>query len=126
MPRVLVVDDDSEVMDITCRYIESLDGFVVVGRAGDGVEAGDLVRRAEPDLMVLDIYMPKKSGLELLAELRGEGNSVDVIFLTADADAAVMERAKLLGIADYLVKPFSFERFRESLLRCAGRIGIRG
>lgn len=122
MIRVLVVDDDPAVREITCKYVESVDGFAVVGKAHDGDDAMLAVRRVNPDLIVLDIYMPKKNGLDFLAELRAEGGHADVIFLTAADDAAMMARAGQLGIVDYLVKPFNLERFRESLAKCAARV----
>lgn len=121
MIRVLVVDDDPAVREITCKYVESVDGFAVVGRAHDGEDAKGAVKRVNPDLIVLDVYMPKKNGLDFLAELREEGCAAEVIFLTAADDAATMARAEQLGTLDYLVKPFNLERFRESLAKCAAR-----
>lgn len=118
MIRVMVVEDDCAVMDITCKYVEGVPGFAVVGRAQDGEEAKAMAVRLRPDLLILDIYMPRKSGMDLLAELRAENVPVHAIFLTASDDAAMMARAEELGAADYLVKPVSFERFKASLARC--------
>ena len=123
MIRVLVVEDEAAVMEITCKYVESVDGFTVVGRAFDGQEGRELALRLEPDLIILDIYMPKKNGLEMLAELREARCPAEAIFLTAAADSGVRARAESLGIVDYLVKPFNLERFRASLLKV--RSGMR-
>ncbi len=115
MIRVLVVEDDPTVMDYNCRYVESVDGFQVVARAMNGHEAKAAAEKEEIDLILLDIYIPGVNGVEFLAELRAAGNLVDVIFLTAAKDTGMVNRSIKLGLFDFLIKPFSYERFRESL-----------
>lgn len=115
MIRVMVVEDDPTVMDYNCRYVDSVDGFRVVARAMNGEEAKALAADEEMELILLDIYMPGVNGVEFLTELRVAGNLVDVIFLTAAKDTGMINRAIKLGLFDYLIKPFSYERFRESL-----------
>lgn len=116
MIQVLVVEDDPMVMDITCKYVESVPGFAVAARAGDGRAARERVRQGGVDLIILDVFMPGPNGVELLAGLRTEGCLADVIFLTAAADTELINRAQKLGFVDYLIKPFSYERFRTALL----------
>ena len=106
-------------MDYNCRYFESVDGFQVWARAMNGQEAKAAADKEEIDLILLDIYMPGVNGVEFLSELRSAGNLVDVIFLTAAKDTGMVNRAIKLGLFDYLIKPFSYERFRESLENAA-------
>ncbi len=115
MIKVLVVEDDPTVMDYNCRYVESIDGFQVVAKAMNGHEAKAAAEKEDIDLILLDIYIPGVTGVDFLSELRAAGNLVDVIFLTAAKDTGMVNRAIKLGLFDYLIKPFSYERFRESL-----------
>lgn len=116
MINVLVVEDDPMVMDITCKYVESVAGFKVTSRAGDGAAAKKCVAGGDVDLIILDVFMPGPNGVELLTSLRADGCMADVIFLTAAADAELINRAQKLGFVDYLIKPFNYERFKTSLL----------
>lgn len=121
MIRVIVVEDDPMVMEITCGYIQSVPGFAVAGRAGSGPEALELLGKQKADLLILDIYMPVMNGVELLANLRAAGTQADAIFLTAAKDKPMIDRALKLGAADYLIKPFGYERFKTALENYAAR-----
>src|SRR4051794_5006682 len=79
--RVLVVDDDAAVRDSLARTLR-FEGYQI-DTAGDGLEALDAVRDAEPDAMILDVNMPRLDGLETCRRLRGEGRLVPVLMLTA-------------------------------------------
>lgn len=81
----------------------------------NGKEALEFLRNNPVDLLLLDLYMPDCTGLELLSSLRQDGNTVDVIMITAANDAAHIQEALHLGIIDYLIKPFRYERFAEAL-----------
>ncbi len=116
MIQVLVVEDDPMVMEITCKYVDSVPGFKVVRRAGSSPAAETALKETTVDLMILDIFMPGKNGVDLLAELRSRGYLTDVVFLTAADDTDFINRAQKLGFVDYLIKPFSYERFRDSLV----------
>ncbi|MGZ8784177.1 MAG: response regulator [Acidimicrobiia bacterium] len=102
--RILVVDDENKIRDLLAAYLRS-DGFEVA-EASDGVEALAKIRRAEPDLVILDVMMPGMDGIEVLRELR-KTSDVFVMMLTARAE----ETDKLIGLSvgadDYLTKPFS-------------------
>lgn len=115
MIHVMVVEDDPMVMNFNCRFIDNMDGFEVVARAVNGVEAEDRMADGDIELAILDIYMPIKNGLDFLAGQRAAGNLVDVIFLTAVNDTQMINRAIKLGLFDYLIKPFSYARLKESL-----------
>jgi response regulator of citrate/malate metabolism len=113
--RTLVVDDDFMVARVHRGYIERVPGFEVVGVAHSGAEALAAVDRLRPDLVVLDIYLPDRSGLDVLRELRQRQAGVDVIMVTAARDVASVRAAMQGGALHYIVKPFDFSRFREAL-----------
>jgi response regulator of citrate/malate metabolism len=117
--RTLIVDDDVRVADIHRGYVERVEGFEVAGVANRGTEALRRVLADEPDLLLLDIYLPDLGGLEVCRRLRAVGNLVDVIAVTAARDVETVRAATGLGIAQYLVKPFAFATFREKLERYA-------
>lgn len=81
------------------------------------------MRRLAPDLVLLDIYLPDVSGLEVIRRLRQEGASVDVIAVTAAKDVETLRTAVQGGVVHYLVKPFLFDTFRERLERYAALKG---
>jgi response regulator of citrate/malate metabolism len=120
MIRTLVVDDDYMAASVHRAYVERVVGFGVVGEAHTGVEALDLVARLKPDLVLLDIYLPDISGLEVLRRLREpDAAPVDVIAITSAKDVDTLRRAMQGGVIQYLVKPFFFDTFRDRLERYA-------
>jgi response regulator of citrate/malate metabolism len=117
--RTLIVDDDARVADIHKGYVERVEGFSVAGVANRGTEALRRVLEDRPDLVLLDIYLPDLSGLEVCRRLRAANNLVDVIAVTAARDVDTVKGAVGLGVAQYLVKPFAFATFRDKLERYA-------
>jgi response regulator of citrate/malate metabolism len=114
--RTLVVDDDAMTASIHRSYVERVPGFEVVGEAHTGREALEQTRALRPDLLLLDIYLPDISGLEVLRQLRGTTEPhVDVIAVTAAKDVATLRTAIHGGVIHYLVKPFFFDTLRERL-----------
>ncbi len=114
--RTLIVEDDFRIAEIHRGFIDRLPSFSVVGVAQT---ARDALARAEsdrPDLVLLDIYLPDRSGLEVLRELHATGRPpVDVIAITAANDVETLRSALQGGVVHYLVKPFQFNAFREKL-----------
>jgi len=120
MIRTLVVDDDFRVADLHCAYVERVKGFAVAGRAHNGVQALQSVDRLRPDLVLLDIYLPDMSGLEVLQQLREDDHPpVDVISITAAREVESLRAAMRGGVVHYLIKPFLFATFEEKLLSYA-------
>jgi two-component system CitB family response regulator len=122
--RTLIVDDDFMVAKVHRAYVERVDGFAVVGVVHTGAEALDAADRLRPDLLVLDIYLPDVSGLAVLQELRRRAIALDVIMVTAARDVGSLRAAMAGGALRYIVKPFNFARFSETLQtyrRFAGR-----
>ena len=101
---VLVVDDDENIVKIIVRNLD-LDGFQTL-EARNGLEALDLLRTSEPDLVLLDVEMPRLDGYETLARLR-KASDIPVIMLTVRAEDADKVRGLELGADDYLTKPFN-------------------
>lgn len=116
MIRTLIVEDDGHVAAIHRGYLERVGGFEVVGEARTVNTAVDLIERLHVDLVLLDIYLPDGSGLDVLRRIRSsERSHVDVIAVTAARDVDTLRTALQGGAVHYLVKPFEFNAFREKL-----------
>ena len=115
MIGVLIVDDDFMVAKVHAGFIAALDGFEVVGGASTGTQALDEIARLAPDLVLLDVYLPDMTGLEVLRRLRASGSSVDVIVISAARDVDSIRSALHGGVLNYLVKPFDRRTFETRL-----------
>ncbi|MEZ0089630.1 response regulator [Streptacidiphilus sp. EB129] len=119
MIRTLVVDDDFRVSNIHAAYVGKVPGFTVVGQAASVAEALEAVGALRPDLLLLDIFLPDGSSLELLRRLISEseaaGGRPDALMITAARDVATVREAMRLGAVGYLVKPFGFTALQERL-----------
>jgi len=103
---VLVVDDDPVILKLLEVNFE-MEGFTVV-RANDGVEGLERAREVLPDIVVLDVMMPRMTGHEVATALRADPAtaSIPIIFVTARAQSGDVERGMELGVDDYVTKPF--------------------
>lgn len=119
MIRVLVVDDDFMVAKVHRGFVERTPGFTVAAVAHTGAEALAAVKELRPDLMLLDIYLPDVSGVEVLRRVREGATPVDVLAITAARDVATIRTALRGGVVHYLIKPFTFEVLRDRLERYA-------
>ncbi len=115
MIEVLVVDDDFMVARIHTGFVERTPGFSVTGVAHTGAQALVEAERLQPDLVLLDVYLPDVSGLDLLAGLREAAPEVDVLVISAAREADTVRRALRGGIVHYLMKPFSYDDLRVRL-----------
>jgi response regulator NasT len=100
---VLIADDEA-LIRMGLRTMLSEAGYQVVGEAGDGRRALDLVRKLDPDLVFLDIKMPEPDGLAVAQQVLAEGPR-PIVVLTAYGDRENVDRAKRIGVMAYLVKP---------------------
>ena len=96
-------------------YTERDSRFRVVQTFQDGRSALEWLSKNPADLVVLDVYMPLFTGLELLHALRAGGIPVDAVMVTAANDPATVDQLLKMGVVDYLVKPFTCERFQQAL-----------
>ncbi|GLY93822.1 response regulator transcription factor [Actinoplanes sp. NBRC 103695] len=111
--RVLVVDDDAAVRDSLARTLR-FEGHDV-DTAGDGQEALDTVRAGEPDVMILDVSMPRLDGLETCRQLREDGILLPVLMVTARDSVGDRVAGLDAGADDYLVKPFAIQELKARL-----------
>ncbi len=121
MRDVLIVDDDFMVAEIHRRFVERVDGFRAVGVARTGGEALSSTRELRPHLVLLDVYLPDMTGLDVLQRLRSDGDLVGVIMITAARELDTVKGALDGGAADYLIKPFEFPQFKAKLEAFAAR-----
>jgi two-component system cell cycle response regulator len=119
--KVLIVDDNMQNLELLEAYLEELPGVVTI-RASNGMEALQLVAAQQPDLILLDIMMPKMSGYEVCKKIKSDPatQSIPVIMVTALQDLSDVERGVEVGTNDFLTKPVNridlLERVK-SLLR---------
>jgi DNA-binding response OmpR family regulator len=104
--RILIVDDEEPVRDILDEYFAG-QGYVVQ-TAASGVEALAIAGRERPDLVLLDVSMPKMDGVEVLRRLRALHDDLAVIMVTANEDLGVARETLKIGALDYVAKPFDF------------------
>ena len=128
MPTILLAEDDPSVRSALTDALES-DGYTVVP-AADGAEALALCAASRPDLLLLDIMMPKRSGYEVCTELRRTDPLLPILFLTAKATEADAVLGLGLGADDYIAKPFGLSellaRVRAALRRASASAGSAG
>lgn len=115
MIKTVIVEDDLMVAAINNQFLMKTPGFQVTATFHTGKDALAFLKENPVDLLLLDLYMPDVSGLELLAELRRQNRKEDVIMITAANDAKHISEALHLGVIDYLVKPFTYERFSQAV-----------
>jgi len=114
--RILLVDDDAEIVESMRAVLESKGYEILVGR--DGNQGLLLAERENPDLVILDMMMPKRSGFLVLEKLRrSHPVPVRVIMITANEGSRHKAYAEMLGVDDYIRKPFSMDRLLESVRR---------
>jgi response regulator of citrate/malate metabolism len=122
MMRVLVVDDDFMVARVHSGYVARIPGCEVAGVAHTAADAVRLAGELRPDLVLLDVYLPDRSGLEVLRELRtGSPDDPFVLVITAADDPGTVTAALHGGATHYLVKPFDAAVLREHVF--GGRHG---
>lgn len=113
--RVFIVEDDPMVLMVNRRFTERVGGFQVAGSARTAAQARQAIQRLKPSLILLDVYLPDQSGISLLKEIRQLGLDADVILISAAHDSQTVQEALRHGACDYLIKPFTFERFQQAL-----------
>ena len=113
--KVLIVEDDPMVMEINAQFVSKLPGFLLAGKAFNGKEAISLINRVNPNLVLLDYFLPDTNGLSLLHTIRNNQYPLDVILLTANRDPHHIQEIFRAGVVDYIVKPFRFDRFQSAL-----------
>ncbi|HDX9578557.1 TPA: response regulator [Bacillus pseudomycoides] len=115
MIKVLIVEDDPMVAMLNKHYLEQVGGFELVHIANSVDEALQVLEESHIDFVLLDIFMPGDTGFELLLHIRNKEREIDVMMISAVHDMISIKKALQYGVVDYLIKPFTFERFKEAL-----------
>ena len=110
MLRTVIIDDEAPARDLLRHYLKDIDSVEIVGECENGFEGLKVISELKPDLVILDIQMPKLTGFEMLEVLNERPN---VIFATAYDQYAI--KAFELSAVDYLLKPFSKERLQNAI-----------
>jgi len=117
--RVLIADDVQETRRSLRLMLSMNPDVIVVAIARNGLEAVDLAREHHPDIILMDINMPKLNGLEAFKEIRQIYPDTGCIIITADRDTTPLGMAMSLGAQEFLLKPFDIEELNESVNRVA-------
>ena len=115
MPKLLVVDDEIALCDLL-RHFFIKQGYRVL-MATSGQEALTLLTKEQPDLMLLDVKMPRMSGIEVLKQMCQRGDEVKVVMVSASRDDLTINEAKRLGAVDYVTKPFHLDYLEQVVLK---------
>src|SRR5471030_2092386 len=115
MIKTMIVEDDPMVRQINSKFLNKVEGFLLKKAAANLTEAKEFLSENTIDLILLDIFLPNENGIDFLKWLRKNEISSDVILITADKSRERIKDAFRYGVVDYLIKPFTFERFKESL-----------
>ncbi|MFA4991282.1 MAG: response regulator [Candidatus Omnitrophota bacterium] len=113
--KILLVDDEEDIIKL--NMVRLIDSNYDVITAVDGKEALEKAETGRPDLILLDVMMPKMDGLQVLASLKKsqKTSSIPVIMLTALGEDAVLNKARVLGASDCIMKPFNAEMLLEAI-----------
>ncbi|AIG26351.1 response regulator [Brevibacillus laterosporus] len=115
MFRVVIIEDDPMVQELHRLFIQQVEGFTVIGVASNGLEGLSMIQELQPDLAIMDIFMPSQNGIETLKQLRSGDNPVEIIVITAAKDMETIQTMMRHGAFDYIMKPFKFERIKQAL-----------
>lgn len=114
---VFIVEDDPMVLEVNKGFLEKMNGFELAGESTNGRNAYEKILVKKPNLILLDMFLPDMTGMELFLKLRADRIPSDIIMITAARDAQTVQEALRLGAIDYLIKPFRFDRFEKALLQ---------
>ncbi|WP_160689865.1 response regulator [Clostridium sp. C2-6-12] len=115
MIQVMIVEDDPMVREINSKFLKRVEGFILYKAVSNLDDAKKFTLAKKPDLILLDVYLPKENGIDFLKWIRAQEIDIDIILITADKSIERIQEAFRYGVVDYLIKPFSFERFKEAL-----------
>ena len=117
--RVLVVDDDFMIAKMHGKYIASQQSYSLAGIAYNYEQALSIAIESQPDLLLLDVYLPDQSGIELVRTIRSRSIPCDIILITAAKERETVEEGFRLGVFDYLFKPFDLDQLQHVLIKYA-------
>ncbi len=116
--KIVIVEDEAPIREGMEGILRKLDpSYELVGKASNGLEGLEVIRRTKPDVIIMDIQMPDMDGLTMLEKLRGEGVDATVLILSAYSDFDYARKAMELGVVNYLLKPVRLSRLKKVLSR---------
>ena len=124
MLKIVVMDDNLQFVSVLENYLQEKSDIQVVGTASDGWRGLELIEAYQPDVVLLDMIMPRLDGLGVLDRLQVLRNRPKVIMLTAYFNENIMQRAMMKGASDYLIKPFELEGIYERIKDVASQKAV--
>ncbi len=115
MIKVLIIEDDPMVQEITESYINDINGYSVEGKCTNGSKALDFLEKKNVELVIADINMPEMDGITFIKNLRSRQIKSDVIFITGLKDTETIKTALEYGAVDYIIKPYDYNRFSTTM-----------
>ncbi|MBN1680735.1 MAG: response regulator [Anaerolineae bacterium] len=122
--RVLVVDDGRDNREFIVDYVLKPNGYTALV-ARDGLEGMDMVRKYHPDVILLDLQMPRMNGMQVLDALNDEGWSIPVILMTFHGSEEIAIEVYRKGVRDYVKKPYTVDEMLDALDRCLSEVRLR-
>jgi len=113
--KVMIIEDDVAIAEVHRRYLAQIGGYEVIAIATNQAEAHMQLELLNPQLVILDVYLPDGNGLEILRQVRQQQQACDVILVTAARDVDTLQEAMRGGVVDYLLKPVMFPRLEAAL-----------
>ena len=120
MAKNILISDDAAFMRMMIKDILTKNGYNVVGEAENGAKAVEKYNELKPDLVLMDITMPEKDGIEALKDIRGGDPNACVIMCSAMGQQAMVIDAIQSGAKDFIVKPFQADRVLEAVKKVVG------
>lgn len=108
--RTLIIEDDEAIAQLHLQYLQANPNLEIVGIALNKQQVEMQIELLVPDLLILDVYLPDGTGLELIQNLRKQGKQTDIILITAAREPETLQSAMRLGVVEYLLKPVMLPR----------------
>lgn len=119
--KVLIVDDAAFIREVLSQLLVK-QGFEVIGEAVNGVEAINMAREHKPDIIIMDIVMPEKSGIQATQEILSELPETKIVACSTEGSEAMVTKALEAGCCDFIVKPFKIENVVKALKSAGGQV----
>jgi len=111
----IMIADDSDAIRLVLKDILSIGDHTIVGEAKDGAEAVELFPKVNPDLLLLDLAMPKKDGLTVVREIIAQNPTAKIILITASDDQKIIQQCLDSGASSFISKPFDFNNVLKAI-----------
>ncbi|VBB07825.1 Hypothetical protein LUCI_3090 [Lucifera butyrica] len=111
----VIIEDDPMVLELHRQYTNKIKEYYLTGFSICGEDGLRLIEEKRPQLAIIDIYLPGINGLQVLKYIRSQGWNTDVILVTAAHDTESVQQGIQYGAVDYIVKPFTFQRYKKAL-----------